>query len=246
MFVSLVFFGCTTKEKPKTIENYSISEWTEESKRCYFQDSIANRMYNGSWGTGDSLNNFDCFIKTLYPEIKSINKTDAFVYAFEEPYIDSVNYDSDKNWFRITVDPCFRIPYCIIIEKKYNKTYLTSKVTNGHGGYFSGELLFSLTEIYTDSLYEEVSERLHEVDFWNLKKDTTCIGGFDGENWTFEAIEDGKYNIIDRWVPLHCGDSTTRKLGNLGTMLIKKSNMVELLELKTNISKENLENGYFE
>ena len=201
-------------------------------------------MYYGKWGQGKKLNTFEYFIDSLYPEIRAINKADAFIYAFEEPYIDSTNLAKDKSWLRITVDPCFRTPYCIILEKKNNKSYLTTKVTDGQGGYYTGKLVFSLTEIFSDSLYNVVSKELNELDFWTLDKDTTCLGGNDGESWTFEAIENGKYNIIIRSVPLDCGNSVTKKLGQIGTMLRMKSNLVEILSIKTGVSKEEIEKAY--
>jgi hypothetical protein len=228
--LALFALGCSDNSKQKTSMDNLKSKWTEEQKRKYFQDSIAFRMYNGRH-SGDSLNEFDNFSDRYYSNVKSKNRHDAFLYAFEEPWIDTTNIDSSKSWFRIIVLPCFRKPYCLTIEKKFNKTYLTSKMLNGDGGYYSGLLTFSFTKNFDSTLYNQVSGQLNSLKFWTLGDDTTCIGGFDGEGWTFEAIENGKYNFIRRWVPTSCGNSTTLQLGKLGLMLRDTSKMLNVLKV---------------
>jgi len=232
MLLSLLVFGCSSNKKEKSLAAIasSKSEWTEVQKRKYFQDSIANLMYNGRL-FGDTINGFEYFIDKHYPNIKSRNKYDAVLYACEEPWIDSTNIDTDKYWFRITVSPCFRKPYCLVIEKKLNKTYLTSKMLSGDGGYYSGLPTFSFTKFFDTTLYNQVSVQLNNLKFWKLDKDSTCMGGTDGEVWTFEAIENGKYNLISRWVPTHCGNETTLQLGRLGLMLEDSSRVFEVLKV---------------
>ena len=209
----------------------------EEQKRKYFADSIAFRYGNG-FMERDSALKFSYFMRTNYPDIKAQNVYDPFIYAFEENYIEPAKIDSSINWFRITVDPCFRRPYCIIVENKLHKTYVTAKMTNGDGGYHCGLLDFSLTKIFSDSLYNDISKQLHELNFWKLKKDTVCGGGFDGETWTIEAIEKGQYNIIYRWVPQDCGDKTTRQLGQLGLQIRGKSKLLDIFALTYGLDRK--------
>jgi hypothetical protein len=120
-----------------------------------------------------------------YPDLKSKNKYDPFVYALEEPYIDTTQIDSSKYWFRIVVRPCFRLPYCFIFEKKNGKSFLTTKITNGDGAYYTGVLISTMRFPFGDTLYNKISSQLQSLNFWKLGKDTTCYGGFDGETWTF-------------------------------------------------------------
>ena len=71
------------------------------------------------------------------------------------------------------------------------------------------------------------------MNFWQLDKDTTCGGGLDGESWTFEAIENGKYNIVTRWVPMHCGNDITKQHAQIGLQLMKKSQFIDFLKVRT-------------
>jgi hypothetical protein len=194
----------------------------------------------------DSLNNFDKFSKYILSNIKAKNISDPFILGFDENYIDTTKIDSAKKWFRISVDPCFRIPYCFILEQVGNKSILTLKMTDGHGGYFSGFLNFLITHVYDDTFYTSISKRLHHLNFWQITNDTTCGPGLDGENWTFEAIENGKYNIVTRWVPMHCGNEITKQLAQIGLQLMKKSQFIDYLKVKTGADKKELEKWYFD
>jgi hypothetical protein len=240
----LTLVGCINNEKTDNKPQSNNSIWSEEQKWNYFQDSIAHRMYNGRFGKGDSINDFEVFSRIMFKDIKSKNKFDPLIYAFEEPYIDTTKIDSTKFWFRISIAPCFRKPICLVVEKKNNKTNVTAKMTDGDGGYLTGLLDFSITKTFTDSVYNDISKELHQLNFWELKEDTTCISGYDGEFWTFEAIENGKYNIINRWLPLHCGNSKTIQLGKLGVKIRSISKLLDYVAITNKVDKKELENSY--
>lgn len=239
LFLILIISGCSEKvNKEKTLI------WSENQKRQYFEDSIANRLYNGEWGEGDSLNNFTTFSKYLLSNIKAINIDDPYIYAFEEQYIDTTKKLPYRDWFRITVDPCFRIPYCLIIEKRGKSSYLTCKMTDGYGGYYSGKLSFELTQKLSDTLYDNIAKQLVAIDFWKLGPEP--IDGGDGETWTIEAIHDGKYNLIERWVPQAYGSAKTRKLAEIGMNLRDSSKLLEILPLIDSVAPVDLlrQKGY--
>ena len=228
----------------KVIHSQTNKSWTQDSIKKYFKDSIAFRMYNGQMGQGESLNNFDTFSKYILKNIKAKNINDPFILGFEENYIDTTQIDSSKKWFRISVNPVFRIPYCLILEQIADRSSLTLKMTNGHGGYYSGYLDFVSTRLFEDSLYFSISNKLHQLNFWKVTADTTCRGGFDGESWTFEAIENGKYNIQTRWIPLHCGNSVTKQLATIGVQLRDSSQFKDYLHIRTGMSKKEIDEWY--
>lgn len=242
--ISLTLASCNDYKTSDDILQPTKSAWSEERKWTYFQDSIAYRIYNGRQGAADSLNDFEVFSRIMFADIKAKNKFDPFIYAFEEPYVDTTKIAANKSWFRITVAPCFRKPYCLVAEKINNRTYVTAKMTDGDGGYFTGLLEFSTIKTFTDSIYNDISKELHKLNFWKLGKDTTCSEGFDGEIWTFEAIENGKYNLISRWVPLHCGNQETIQLGKLGVKIRDLSKLLDYVALNYKTKKDELENSY--
>jgi hypothetical protein len=222
--MTILFISC--KEETKKVEK--LQGWTEEQKRKYYNENFAQAYEFGQFDK-DSTKTFAYFFKTQYPDIKTKYSAYSFPYALEEEYIDTTKIDSTRNWFRIIVKPCFRHPYCFVVEKKDGKSFLTTKITDGDGGYRTGILAVTLKFPFPDTLYNNISERLHSFNFWRLGQDTSCKGGFDGEYWTIEAIENGKYNLVGRWVPQDCGDSVTKELSKIGFMLGKQSKLDNIL-----------------
>lgn len=221
----IIFMSCSTPA-PKVDK---APGWTEAQKRKYFADNFSGRYgFGGPWEK-DSANIFANFFKAHYSYIKTRYSADALPYAFEEEYVDTTTIDSSRHWFRIMVRPCFRRPYCFILEKKYNESFLTTKITDGDGGYNTGILVLTTKFPFGDTLYNNISQQLQVLNFWKLGEDTTCHVGLDGETWTFEAIENGKYNLIRRWGPHYCGDPVTKQLSNMGIQLAKLSKLDNLL-----------------
>lgn len=232
VIICFIILSCEQKTNNK-IGSVEKPTWTDKQIKTYFADSIAYRMYNGRFlEQKDSLNDFEVFSRTILHNIKAKNIDDPLIIALDEPYIDTTKIDSLKSWIRFSVNPCFRRPYCLIVEKKYNKTFITSKVSDGNGGYFTGLLLFSITNILSDSVYNNISMELKDLNFWGLGQDTTCPGGADGETWKIEAIENGNYKIIERWVPFDCGNEITKHIAQIGKEIRDSSYMFEGFKIK--------------
>lgn len=233
VLIAICAVSCKSNTSSKGIVDQN-QEWSESKKIKYFQDSIAYRLFNGDFGQGQGLNRFKTFSSIMYPNLKAKNKANAFLFAFEEPYIDTTQIDKTKSWLRIVADPTFRTPFCITIELKNNRTYLTLKTTDGQGGYYSGLLNFSVTKTYSDSLYNNFSKLLHEASFWNLERkpgDTGC-NSTDASGWTFEAIENEHYNIFELSDPLFCGSPEIMRIGQIGQLLVEKVNSIKMASLK--------------
>lgn len=224
LIIIIGFLSACTESKPTYSKDLS---WSKQEILRYFQDSIAYRMYNGALGEGIGLNDFAVFSDSLLGYIKSKNYKDPLIFALEEEYIDSSNINLNFNWFRIVVNPAFIKPYAITLEKKNNKTYLTTKHTDGTGGYFSGYLKKSLTVVSSDSLFNQIAYQLDSINIWEIDIDTTCLGGVDGDRWTIEYIKEVKYCFLSRWGPLHCGDANTKLIGKIGLGLFLKSGWFE-------------------
>lgn len=205
-------------------------EWTEAQKRKFFTDSFSTIYGYGMDEKKGSVRSFSSFFNTHYPETKSVYNAYSFPYALEEEYIDTTKIDTGRSWFRIIVQPSFRLPYCFVLEKKDGKSFLTTKITNGDGGYHTGVLMATLKFSFGDTMYDYISQKLNSLNFWKLGNDTTCGPGVDGENWMFEFIENGKYNVLSRWSPDFCGDSTTLELSKIGFHLGKLSKLDNILK----------------
>jgi hypothetical protein len=235
LLIVAVVISCKDDGGPSRTEYTRSSDWTEAEKRKYFQDSLAFRLCNRDSCKG--LNSFVNFSNSFLSHIKAKNIQNPVIYAMEEPYIDTTCIDSNQSWFRIIVMPISNKPYCLVIEKKNNRTYLTTKVTNGAAGYFPGLLDISVTSIYSDSVYNNFSRILFKHDFWSLGKDTSIRQGIDGETWMFEGIDKGRYNCIYRWVPLSHGTSVTR---DLATVTWRHFNMSKIFDIYTLVHPEDM------
>ena len=220
----VLLFACGDTKQNVNYSKTTSNQWTEEQKRNYFNDSIAIFIERQSGINHDFL----YFFKQQYPDVKA-KYIDPFIYAFEEPIVDTTKIDTAIKWFRLTVEPCFRLPYCLIVEKKKGKTFLTTKVTNGDGGYYSGTLALNMKFLLQDSICDNLINQLHMLNFWTLAADTTCHGGLDGETWIFESIDKGKYNVLSRWYPQECGNMRTKQLAQLGLRLREYSRLEKVL-----------------
>jgi hypothetical protein len=120
------------------------------------------------------------------------------------------------------------MPYCLVVEKKYGKSILTTKITDGRGCNSTGNLVLTMKFRFDDTLYDNIANKLTELNFWQLPF-LGERGGVDGETWALESIEKGKYNLISRWVPQEWGDSTARELRKLGLRIRKLSQLEKIL-----------------
>jgi len=219
--MSLVL-SCHNRQKSSSEPIVKEIVYTEADARKFFEDSVA--------GPNEEFTSerFPRFLKRYYPELKTKN-LNALIYAMEEPFVDTTRIDTAKYWFRVTVNPCFRRPYSILVEKSSGKSSLTIKITNGYGCQYPGVLTSTTKYRFVGELYDTVATTLRNLHFWTLDKDTTCQGGLDGEQWLIEAMDNGRYNAIDRWAPQHCGDSTTRSIANLVKHLAAESRLDAIL-----------------
>ena len=209
IFIILTFISC--KAKQSHYQNDIKNNVTENDIRKIYVDSFAftDRNFPNS---SDSLSGFGGFFKRYYSDIKAVNYRNPFIYAFEEPYIDTTRIDTTKHWFRITIEPCFDKPLCLIIEKKHSRTLLTAKLLNGDGCYYTGVLTTSIMTLLNDSIYDNIYLKLDSVNFWTMKKDTSCELHVDGSGWTFELIERGKYHFLYQRNPERCKENYKLRL----------------------------------
>jgi hypothetical protein len=203
--------------------------WTEGQKRKYFNEHIAISSIPDP-KPNDNTVSFAAFMDKHYPDLKAINTDDPFVYALEEPYVDTTKIDPAKHWFRLMVSPVFRRPYCLTVQKEGEESTLITKITNGDGGFYTGTLALQMKFLFHDTLYNNLLRDLERLNFWSMPlHDTTCGHGVDGESWTMELIDNGRYHLVGRWFPEACGDSRTRQLAQIGLRIRTLSRLDKVL-----------------
>lgn len=218
LFLSI---GCRhTEREADTIQ------WSEEEKRTFFEDNIAYGLYNGRHQGKEGLENADVFLASMFDTTNMAQHDNILLYAMEEQFIDTSRLEGHRNWLRITVNPAFRIPYCLILEQQGKRSRLNAKMTDGSGGYFSGllnvETLQHYSEEFGDSIFKEF--RALRFSFLPINEKRN---GMDGETWTIEAIIDGKYHGIERWHPQTSKNHAVKEISKIGNKLFKQSGIVE-------------------
>lgn len=201
--------------------------WTEQQKRNYFLEHYA---YN--YGDidqplpSDTVPSREQFFKLHFPG-KRHGYNDPFLYAMEEDFVDTVtSFDTSRRWIRIACVESFGTPYCLILEKKNARTYLTAKCTDVSLGAYPGQLTTSITRCFNGSGFDSICKQFGSIDLLQLPAvDSTCHGGLDGSHWSLEIIKNGKYNYLKRWTPGFCGDSSTRRLGRFTERLLEISGL---------------------
>jgi hypothetical protein len=112
-------------------------------------------------------------------------------------------------------------------------------MTNGEGCYNSGYLNLTNIQYEGDSLYNSISERLNSLNFWDLKNnDTSCPKMLDGQFWTIEAIDSGRYNFIIRQSPYNCRSEQIKNLVKIIDELQIITHFEEYWKLKNRLRKE--------
>ncbi len=119
----------------------------------------------------------------------------------------------------------FHNPVTISIRKNETLIELTWKIIEGGEGNSSNRIVNLNQRILMESEWMKFTQCLDNTDFWNLET-TSSDTGFDGSNWIIEGIEEGQYQIVDRWTP---NNSTFAEIGKL---------LIKLTDL--NISKNEI------
>jgi len=77
---------------------------------------------------------------------------------------------------------------------------LTGKMTNGKGGYNTGNLTLNDSHELAKAQVEQFLVLLGKTAFWSAPSEDGA-GGDDGAQWVLEGVESGRYHIVDRWSP---------------------------------------------
>ena len=119
--------------------------------------------------------------------------------ALKEPLI----FDRENETiYRFTWLRTFHHPVAIRIQKNKDQIQLTWKMSDGAGGYSPGKLITDETTELTTSEWNEFLKLLDKTEYWNMStNEQSDIMGTDGSRWIIEGVQNGKYNVVDRWTP---------------------------------------------
>lgn len=109
--------------------------------------------------------------------------------------------DSRARVFRFLWLRTFHAPVAVRVVLRDDLTgtvYL--KTSSGAGGFKPGTLTRNEAFPVGKQRTTLLLTRLVEANFWDLPSEGP-VGGTDGAQWVFEAIDEGHYHVVDRWSP---------------------------------------------
>ncbi|MDP4282954.1 MAG: hypothetical protein Q8891_00905 [Bacteroidota bacterium] len=159
--------------------------------------------------TKDAL---DTFVNTWYSKM---------LFALKEPILKC--YQGDKEIYRFTWLRTFHHPVSIRLEKQGEIIKLFTKVCNGAGGYFPGQILFDTAINITINEYNLLIQKINAMGFWNLATEKRDEDGKDGSEWIIEIFKDNKYHMVTRWTPSEKRQGNFRSVGEYLVSLSKIS-----------------------
>jgi hypothetical protein len=126
--------------------------------------------------------------------------TDRF-RALEEPSLLTTACGDSETVYRFTWLRTRHHPIAVRITVRANGTgTLTSKMTDGAAGYWSGKLIANATRDVDATEIQHVLELIDAMGFWQmLARDE--VEGMDGAQWILEGCSHGTYHVIHRWSP---------------------------------------------
>lgn len=117
--------------------------------------------------------------------------------SMDEPYLHS---QSITGTIRLLTLPTFHEPTLVRVEQHESNTAITTKQTDGRGGYGPGRVTLDHVSECDAALFYEAQDLLEEIEYWNLPVlDDACV--LDGTRYVIESNIDGKYHAIERADP---------------------------------------------
>ena len=145
--------------------------------------------------------------------------------VLKEPSLWEQSKSQETQSYRFLWLRSFHRPVAVRLDVNEDGTgFLTTKITNGQGGYESGRLVTNRTRRLEQYETDHALAVLEEWGFWNLpafEKPEEKIGAdgqritiitLDGAAWVLEGVKAGQYHVVNRTSPK---DGPLRWLGEM-------------------------------
>lgn len=116
--------------------------------------------------------------------------------ALQEPVL---NDSLPIKVYRFTYLRSFENPIVVRLESNNESISIYWKVSNGAGGYNTGEITENKMKKLTVEDWNKFEQKINEIEFWDLPSVELNINGLDGSQWILEGKTSNKYHVVDRW-----------------------------------------------
>lgn len=122
--------------------------------------------------------------------------------ALEEPSLWALSRrSSHATVYRFPWLRSFHHPVSVRLIIEHDLTgKLVTKITGGAGGYEPGSLIRNESKPVGKQLTTHFLSQIVLNHYWELER-YSQPAGFDGAQWILESVNDGHYQIVDRWSP---------------------------------------------
>ncbi|NJM52410.1 MAG: hypothetical protein HC846_02845 [Blastocatellia bacterium] len=117
----------------------------------------------------------------------------------EKPLLDIS--DENTEVYRFLWLRTFHHPIFVRVERNEKTIRLFSKELDGAGGYDSRKTIKTTDTILDESQWCQFLNLLEKSKYWQMPTEDTRLSGVDGAQWILEGVKDGRYHIVDRFMP---------------------------------------------
>jgi hypothetical protein len=125
--------------------------------------------------------------------------------ALQEPSLWEISKSSKQQIYRFLWLRSFHAPIAVRLNINADGTaILTTKITNGKGGYEAGRLTQNKSKKLSKDQTQWFLDGVEELEYWkvpSMEEEDPQFVRVDGAQWIMEAVKDGTYKIVDRWSP---------------------------------------------
>lgn len=148
------------------------------------------------------------------------NRYSEQLRGMKEPSLLELSKDKSVKCYRFTWLRTFHHPMAFRIEvQKDNTGILTITENDGTGGSKPGKMNSINTTPISANEVLQFQQSIIQNKFWELPS-SEHSNGRDGAQWIVEAVEEGKYHLVDRWSPDIGKSLTGRPIKDIAYMLM--------------------------
>ena len=143
-----------------------------------------------------------------------------YLSRMQEPVLWKSNSEKEEI-YRFLWLRTFRSPVCIRINiSSDSSATVTTKVTNGAGGYLPGELIQNSTVRLSENQKSNFLDTVNKNRFWTLENGKHS--GLDGSQWVIEGLKNDEYHVTHIWSP-----EPNNNIREIGMLMLKFSKYVK-------------------
>jgi len=147
----------------------------------------------------------------------SVDWYSKFLRAMSEPSLLPSEGDGPRHAYRFTWLRTFHHPIAVRAELGTKEPSVITKMTDGQGGYETGNLIRDEQNVLTAKQVESLAYLVVQVDLWHLPAVVRLfypngdeMVGCDGAEWIVEARHNEIYHVTTQWSP---EEGPVRRLG---------------------------------